>query len=100
MEHNIPLEREKSRFIVTVLGQDTKGIIAAIATTLAENGVNILDISQTILQEFFTMVMVIDAADAKVSAGDLRELLEKKGEQLGVKVTLQHEAVFDYMHRI
>ena len=100
MEHNIPLEREKSRFIVTVLGQDTKGIIAAIATTLAENDVNILDISQTILQEFFTMVMVIDAADAKVPAGDLRELLEKKGEQLGVKVTLQHEAVFDYMHRI
>ncbi len=100
MTNGIPTENAKNRFIVTVLGKDTKGIIASISGTLWENDVNILDISQTILQEFFTMVMVVDAADSKMPVGDLRELLEKRGETLGVKVTLQHESVFDYMHRI
>lgn len=90
----------KNRFIVTVLGKDTKGIIAIISTALYESGVNILDISQTILQEYFTMVMVVDATDSTLSVSDLRKLLEVKGESLGMKVTLQHESVFDFMHRI
>ena len=100
MANAVPTENAKNRFIVTVLGKDTKGIIASISGTLWENDVNILDISQTILQEFFTMVMVVDAADSKLPVGDLRELLEKRGETLGVKVTIQHESVFDYMHRL
>ena len=66
--------------IVTVTGKDTTGIIAKVCTCLAENDVNILDISQTVMQEFFTMVMVVDAADSKMPIGDLRELLEKGGQ--------------------
>ena len=100
MENTAVNMNEKHRFIVTVLGQDTKGIIATISSALAECDVNILDISQTVLQEFFTMVMVVDATDSTVSTGELRELLEKRGETLGLKVTLQHESIFDFMHRI
>ena len=96
----VAVGNERNRFIVTVLGQDTKGIIAKISTALSESEANILDISQTILQEFFTMVMVIDATDMTISVGEMREKLEKRGEELGVKVTLQHESIFDYMHRI
>ena len=100
MEISNPADNVKTRFIVTVLGKDKKGIIADVAATLSENDVNILDISQTILQEFFTMVMVVDSADSNLPTGELRELLEKNGGELGVKITLQHESVFDYMHRI
>lgn len=89
-----------NRVIVTVLGQDRVGLIAGISTILAEANVNILDISQTILQEFFAMFMVVDLAQARVDLAELQQRLEAKGKELGVKVTAQHEDIFRFMHRI
>ena len=89
-----------SRVIITVLGKDRVGIIAWISTLLARHKANILDISQTILQEFFTMIMVVDLAGANIEFNDLRELLASQGELQGMKVTMQHEDVFQFMHRI
>lgn len=89
-----------NRVIVTVLGQDRVGIIAAVTTILAEFNVNILDISQTILQEFFVMITVVDMAGATVDLAELQRCLDEKGQELGVKVTAQHEDIFRFMHRL
>jgi len=86
--------------IVTVIGEDKVGIIAAVCTLLAENDVNILDISQTILQGSFTMVMAVDVTNAKMPVGDLRVLLEELGKKLGISIRIQREEIFDAMHRI
>ncbi len=94
------LESTQQRVIVTVVGQDRVGIIAGVSGILAAQGVNILDISQTILQDFFTMIMVVDIAHCKVSLQELQLLLKNKGEELGVNIIAQHEDVFKYMHRI
>lgn len=88
------------RAIVTVLGQDKVGIIASICTLLAENNVNILDISQTILQGAFTMVMAVDLSAARVSIGELREKLETLGASIGLSIRIQREELFDAMHRV
>ncbi|MBE0467782.1 MAG: ACT domain-containing protein [Candidatus Desulforudis sp.] len=89
-----------NRIIVTVLGRDRVGIIAGVAQVLAENQVNILDISQTILQEFFVMILVADMGGSKVDLGTLKELLTAKGRELGLRIEAQHEDAFLYMHRI
>ena len=86
--------------IVTVVGQDKVGIIAAVCTLLAENNVNILDISQTILQGSFTMVMAVDVGGAKLPMGDLREKLEELGSSMGISIRIQREEIFDAMHKI
>lgn len=86
--------------IVTVVGHDRVGIIASVATCLAEQGVNILDINQTILQDYFTMIMITDIAQIKVSYEDLVEVLRKRGEELGMTIRIQHEDIFNAMHRI
>ena len=86
--------------IVTVVGQDKAGIIAAVCALLAENNVNILDISQTILQGSFTMVMAVDVEKAKVPVGDLRVLLEDLGHKLDISIRIQREEIFDAMHKI
>ena len=86
--------------IVTVVGQDKVGIIAAVCTLLAENNVNILDISQTILQGSFTMVMAVDAGKARVSISELREVLEQLGKKMGISIRIQREDIFNAMHRI
>lgn len=86
--------------IVTVLGQDKVGIIAAVCALLAKNNVNILDISQTILQGAFTMVMAVDVGEAAVSVGGLREQLEALGKEMGISIRIQREEIFDAMHRI
>ena len=86
--------------IVTVVGQDKVGIIAAVCALLAENNVNILDISQTILQGSFTMVMAVDAGASKVSIGELGELLEQLGKKIEISNRIQREEIFDAMHRI
>jgi len=91
---------EQQRVIVTVVGQDRVGIIAGVSGILAAQGVNILDISQTILQDFFTMIMVVDISQCKVSLQELQLLLKAKGEEIGVSINAQHEDVFKYMHRI
>lgn len=91
---------EGKRLIITVLGHDRVGIIATISTILADARVNILDISQTILQGFFTMVMVVDTSESQMEVSKLRELLTDSGKELGLQVTVQHEDIFKFMHRI
>ncbi|MDR3289633.1 MAG: ACT domain-containing protein [Peptococcaceae bacterium] len=94
------MEAQKNRMIITVLGNDQIGIIAWIANRLAEFNVNILDISQTILQEFFTMIMIVDLSPSKTAAANLGKILAEEGKQRGLQVNIQHEDVFAYMHRI
>ena len=86
--------------IVSVIGQDKVGIIASICALLAEKNVNILDISQTILQGSFTMVMVVDVSKASAQVGELREMLEELGRKMEISIRIQREEIFDAMHRI
>ncbi|MDO4298925.1 MAG: ACT domain-containing protein [Lachnospiraceae bacterium] len=86
--------------IITVVGKDTVGIIAKVCTYLAENNVNILDISQTIVQGFFNMMMVADATQSPKSGGQIAEELEVLGKEIGVVIRCQHEDIFNMMHRI
>ena len=86
--------------IVTVIGKDQVGIIAAVCTLLAENNVNVLDISQTILQGDFTMVMLVDAGACDIPFAELAALLEREGEARSLDIRAQWEDIFNAMHRI
>lgn len=86
--------------IITVVGKDTVGIIGRVCTYLAENNVNILDISQTIVQDYFNMMMITDANSSEKEFGDLAKALEQLGEEIGVSIRCQHEDIFNKMHRI
>lgn len=89
-----------NRIVISVIGPDRVGIIAAVSAVLAENGINILDISQTIMQEFFVMILVADMNNASVDLIALKDLLARTGEELKMRIDAQHEDVFNYMHRI
>lgn len=89
-----------SRVVVTVIGQDRIGIIAAVATILAAVRANILDLDQGIVGGLFVMTMMVDLADATVSFDELRDRLHAAGVELGLQVEAQHEDVFKYMHRV
>lgn len=86
--------------IVTVIGKDKVGIIAAVCIKLAEMNVNVLDISQTILDAKFTMVMAVDAANANVGFEELAAQLRELGEGMELSIRIQREEIFDAMHRI
>lgn len=86
--------------IITVVGKDTVGIIAKVCTYLAENNVNILDISQTIVQEYFNMMMIVDCNSASKPVDMLQNELDSIGEEIGVTIKMQHEDIFNSMHRI
>ena len=86
--------------IVTVIGKDKPGIIAKVSTALAENNVNIEDISQTIVQGNFTMLMLCDFSSSALSLDALRKLLLALGEKTGVSIHVQHEDIFNAMHKI
>ena len=86
--------------IVTVLGQDRVGIIAAVCNRLANYNVNILDISQTILQGAFTMVMAVDVSQSTASFGELGKGLNDLGAELGLSIRIQREEIFNAMHTI
>jgi ACT domain-containing protein len=88
------------RAIITVIGKDKVGIIAGVSTVLADNNVNILDITQTTLQDVFTMIMLVDISAATVSFSELSEKLENKGWEIGLSVRIQHEDIFNSMHSI
>ncbi len=88
------------RAIVTIIGSDRVGIIAGIANVIAEANVNILDISQSVIREFFTMIMMVDLSAATISFEALADNLARKGTSLGVKVEIQREEIFKAMHRI
>ncbi len=86
--------------IVTVIGKDRVGIIAQVSGILAENRVNIMDISQTILQEYFAMIMLVDLTDMQVPFSDLSNKLTEKGKTIGVQIKIQREEIFKAMHQI
>lgn len=86
--------------IITVLSTDREGIIAQVSGILYEKGVNILDISQTVLSSYFTMVMLVDLSKMKVSFKEMTALLEKTGEELGMEIRMQRSEIFDAMHRV
>ena len=88
------------RAIITIIGSDRVGIIAGISNVLADANVNILDISQSVIREYFTMIMMVDIAAASISFEALRQALDDRGHQLGVKVEIQREEIFQAMHRI
>lgn len=89
-----------NRTIITVVGHDTVGIIAKVCTYLAENNINILDISQTIVQEYFNMMMIVDMNQIQKDFGAISEELSKLGEEIGVMIKCQREDIFAQMHRI
>ena len=86
--------------IITVVGKDTVGIIAKVCTYLAENGINILDISQTIVQEYFNMMMIADVSKTEKQFGTICDELDALGKEIGVMIKCQREVIFDSMHRI
>lgn len=88
------------RTIITVVGKDTVGIIAKVCTYLAENNINILDISQTIVNDYFNMMMITDMSKAIKTVSEVSDDLDGLGEKIGVVIKCQREEIFDSMHRI
>ncbi len=88
------------RAIVTVVGKDRVGIIAGVCALLAERGVNVLDISQTVLQDYFTMIMLVDTAACRLPFVELVEVLRREGLEQGLEIHAQREDIFNAMHRI
>lgn len=89
-----------NKVIITVVGKDTVGIIAKVCTYLAETKVNILDISQTIVSDYFNMMMIVDANKSIKDLSDIITDLDKIGEEIGVVIKCQREEIFNKMHRI
>ncbi|MEI8215648.1 MAG: ACT domain-containing protein [Eubacteriales bacterium] len=86
--------------VISVLGKDKIGIIYNVTSVLAEYEINILDISQTIMQDFFTMVMIVDLEKCSLKFEEIQNKLEKKGEEIGLSIKIQHEDIFNSMHKI
>ena len=94
------MDKEKNTAVVTVLGRDRVGIIAGISNLLAGYDININDISQTILDDIFTMVMIVDLKDLVIEKSDISDKLKALGDELGVQITIQHTGLVNAMHRI
>jgi len=90
----------KEHLIVTVIGEDKKGIVAKVSTFLYESNINILDISQKIMESYFVMAMLVDMKDSTIPLEGVRTGLERIGKDLGVLVQIQHENIFKMMHRV
>ncbi len=86
--------------VVTVIGKDMVGILAKVTAICAENNVNVLEVSQSIMQELFAMVMLVDIGKCTIPFSTLVDELEKAGEDMGLKIHAMHEDVFNTMHRI
>jgi ACT domain-containing protein len=86
--------------VITVIGEDKIGIIAKVTSALAEDGINILDISQTILDKYFTMIMLTDISNMSVNFKELNDKLTEVGSQIGVSIKVQHQDIFNAMHKI
>ncbi|MCR5417103.1 MAG: ACT domain-containing protein [Pseudobutyrivibrio sp.] len=91
---------EQNKVIITVVGKDTVGIIARICTYLADGGVNVLDITQTIVQGYFNMMMIVDINSSNREFAQLQNELEELGNEIGVQVKAQKEEIFEKMHRL
>ena len=88
------------RAVITVIGKDMVGILAKVASICAENGVNVIEVTQSILQDMFAMIMMVDISGATVSFDALSGALEALGDSMNLKVHVMHEDVFNSMHRI
>jgi len=86
--------------VITVLGKDKVGIIAQVSTVLMENSVNILDISQTIMQDMFTMIMMVEIPKEGTEIKELADILDELGKKMGLSIRVQREDLFNSMHRI
>lgn len=86
--------------IVTVVGKDRVGIIAAVCTQLAEFGVNVLDISQTVMQGYFTMMMAVEVSACNVPMAELNSRMDAVGKEMGLSIRVQREDIFNAMHRV
>lgn len=94
------MAENKNTAVISVIGKDRTGIIAGVSKLLYENNININDISQTILQDIFTMIMIVDLQGLEIENSDIKEKLSALGDELGVKITIQHTELFNRMHRI
>ena len=88
------------KVVITVVGKDTVGIIARVCTYLADTGINILDISQTIVSGYFNMMMIVDLSNSNTGFDEVVTALENLGKEIGVVIKCQREEIFDMMHRI
>ena len=86
--------------IVTVVGKDAVGIIAGVCVELAKYNINVLDISQTVMQGYFTMMMAVDTSKSEIPFAELAKKLDSKGEEMGMSIRLQREDIFEAMHRV
>ena len=86
--------------VISVLGEDKVGILAAVSAKCAEHNVNILDVSQTVLQNMFTMIMLIDIGEISIDFGAFADLMKKYGSEIGMEIRVMHEDIFNSMHRI
>ena len=86
--------------IVTVVGKDQVGIIAAVCNKLAQYNVNVLDISQTVMQGYFTMMMAVDVSGSNIPLAQLAQNMEQKGKEMNLSIRLQREDIFEAMHRV
>ena len=89
-----------SKAVVTVIGFDRKGIIARVSNVLYESGINILEISQTIVDGFFNMVMIVDLSEPTCSFDELQDALNQLGQEVGVQIRIQKNEIFEAMHQI
>lgn len=88
------------RAVITVVGKDRTGIIAKVSDTLCQHEVNIVDISQNVLQDMFAMVMLVDMTNCNVDFTELADVLDRDGDALGMKIHVMHEDIFEAMHNI
>ena len=100
MEFNNEKEWTAVKVVITVVGVDRTGIIAAVSQIMAENKVNILTINQVILDGIFNMAMIVDMDNSEITLDTLQDLLKQKGDALGVEIRAQNQAIFDAMHRV
>lgn len=91
---------QKNQAVITVVGKDKVGIIAKVSALLAQEGINIKDISQTIMGDIFTMIMMVDLKDVVIEESDVSNKLSNLGDELGLSITIQHTDLFNAMHRI
>ncbi len=94
------MEKTMDKTIITVVGKDTVGIIAKVCTYLADTGVNVLDISQTIVSGYFNMMMIVDMTTASKSFAEISNEMDELGTEIGVSIKCQREEIFEKMHRI
>jgi ACT domain-containing protein len=94
------LMKNKEHAVITVMGQDRTGIVAKVSQTLYECNANIIDISQTIMEDIFAMILMVDTTNSTHNLSELKAALDNVGKELGVNIVVQHEDIFRYMHRI